>query len=85
MIPCKNCLNYIDDIIVYGKTESEHDECLRKALEVLENQNVLLNKKKCQFKAEQLEFLGHILTTSEIKADPRKVEVICSFRAQRRK
>jgi len=81
----KNCLNYIDDIIVYGKSEEEHDECLQDVLKVLNKQNVLLNEKKCHMKVKELEFLGHTLSSEGIKADPKKVEAVQNFRAPNNK
>ncbi|KAK9701343.1 Reverse transcriptase (RNA-dependent DNA polymerase) [Popillia japonica] len=68
-------MNYIDDIIVYGKTEEEHDKYLHDVLEVLKSHNVLLNEKKSQFKVRQLAFLGHILTSSGKLPDPKKTKV----------
>nr|CAI5854027.1 unnamed protein product [Callosobruchus analis] len=33
LAPRENCLNYLDDIIIYGCTEIEHDRCLNQVLE----------------------------------------------------
>ncbi|XP_053956201.1 uncharacterized protein K02A2.6-like [Anastrepha ludens] len=30
---CRNCLNYIDDVIIYGSTKEEHDSCVKTVLE----------------------------------------------------
>lgn len=81
LAPCPNCLNYLDDIIVYGKTDVEHDARLRKVLHTLKELNVLLNQSKCQFKVQKLEFLGHILTSAGISPDPTKIQVVRNFRS----
>lgn len=44
---CDNVINYIDDILVFGETELEHDKALSKVLEVLKSRNVLWNHAKC--------------------------------------
>ncbi|XP_030765263.1 uncharacterized protein K02A2.6-like [Sitophilus oryzae] len=81
LAPCQSCLNYLDDIVVYGETEADHDRYLNNLLTVLRNHNILLNEKKCQYKIKQLEFLGHILTSIRILQDPKKIKVIRNFSA----
>ncbi|XP_044760910.1 uncharacterized protein K02A2.6-like [Coccinella septempunctata] len=78
--PCENCLNYLDDIIVFGSTEEEHDRCLANVLDVLHNHNILLNDNKCLKKVKEVKFLGHKLSAEGIDADDRKVETIINFR-----
>lgn len=85
LVSCQNCLNYLDDIIIYGATEAEHDHCLNKVINVLNNYNVLLNKSKCLFKVQELEFLGHKLSRQGIEADQRKVQTILEFRSPQNK
>lgn len=78
--PCENCLNYLDDIIVYGGTEEEHDAHLEKVLNVLRDNNVVLNEAKCVTKVQNLEFLGHKLSANGIEAGEDKVKTILEFR-----
>lgn len=77
---CENCISFIDDIIVFGADEAEHDRCLHKVLEVLKSRNVLLNMKKCLFKVTELDFLGHHLSGDGIKPAESKVEALKAFR-----
>lgn len=79
--PCKNCTNYLDDIIVYGTNEGEHDRCLQNVLEVLKDNNVCLNEAKCIRKTREVYFLGHKLSAKGIDADSSKVQTIMEFRA----
>lgn len=67
LLGCECTFNFIDDIIVYGATEQEHDERLSKVQKVLEENNVLLNKDKCVYKTKRIEFLGHELTEYGIR------------------
>lgn len=82
---CTNCMNYLDDVIVYGSTEEEHDLCLKKVLETFKENNVLLNEAKCTRKVKELCFLGHKLSEHGIDADQRKVETIQNFRSPQTK
>lgn len=78
--PCENCLNYIDDIIVFGETEEEHDGYLERVLKALKGNNVVLNEEKCVFEVQSLEFLGHKLSANGIEASEEKVRTILDFR-----
>ena len=66
----------IDDILVYGKTKEEHDKCLHKVLQRLQEAGVTLNLEKCQFTWSRVNFLGHIIDAAGIRPDPDKVIAI---------
>jgi len=46
----------VDDILVYGKDQEEHDERLRKVLCRLRKSGLTLNKEKCQFRKTRVSF-----------------------------
>lgn len=77
---CSNCLNYIDDVIIYGKSEDEHDMAIKKVLETFKLNNVTLNNEKCTWKTKRLQFLGHILSDTGILPDQEKIQTINNFR-----
>lgn len=45
-------VNMIDDILVFGRDEAEHQKNLLAVLERLESRGITLNKGKCQFTAK---------------------------------
>lgn len=67
---------YIDDIIIYAKTEKEHDEILKRVLERAKERGVRFNKQKCKLKQQAVKYIGHILTDKGIKMDSDKIEAI---------
>ncbi|XP_054281390.1 uncharacterized protein K02A2.6-like [Macrosteles quadrilineatus] len=71
-----NALAHMDDIIVWGKTQQEHDYFLEEVLTKLECAGFTLNKDKCLFSQTSLTYLGHHLSESGIKVDETKVEAI---------
>lgn len=77
---CVGCLNFIDDIIVYGETENEHDERVRKIVKRLKDMNVTMNREKCIFKVTEMDFLGHHLSAKGITPMYDKVSAIKQFR-----
>lgn len=83
--PCKNVMNYIDDIIIFGTNERDHDEAVQKVKDVIKVNNIFLNEEKCVWKTQQVKFLGHILSEKGIEVDPEKVTTILSFRHPKNK
>lgn len=77
---CKGCKNYLDDVLVFGRTKAEHDENLAAVLARLENHNVKLNDNKCTFGTQSAEFLGFTLTPDGWKISEQKTEAIKNFR-----
>jgi len=60
-------LVYLDDILVFGNTEKEHDERLEALNKKLVEFNVKLNMEKSLIKSRQVKFLGHVLTEKGIQ------------------
>ena len=73
--------NIMDDIIVFGRSEQEHDERLIKLLERLSEHNVTLNAEKCKFRTAEVKFMGHVLSTKGITTDPTRIELIKRMKA----
>jgi len=46
-----NAMNYIDDVIIFGANELEHDETAKSVCKMFNGNNVFLNKKKCTWKS----------------------------------
>jgi hypothetical protein len=67
---------FIDDILVYSKTEAEHVEHLGKVLEVLRAQKLYAKYSKCKFWESAVHFLGHVVSADGIAVDPEKVRAV---------
>ena len=70
------CKNISDDITVFGEEKDEHDKNLRGVLQRLKDNNLRLNKDKCEFSKSEIMFYGHIFSSSGVKPDPKKIEAI---------
>lgn len=70
---------YLDDILIYSRTEKEHIQHVKKVLGKLLNNRMLINQKKCEWHVKKVEFLGHIVTTEGIQMDPAKVKAILEW------
>ena len=62
---CTGYQNISDDIVAYGTDIAEHDKRLKKVLHTLKERGLTLNKKKCVFRMNEIEFMGHLLSESE--------------------
>ena len=69
----------IDDIIVHGADQKQHDKRITAVLNKLANANITLNQKKFEFNVKTATVLGHIASTNGISADPMKVNAIISM------
>ena len=67
---------YIDDILIYTKTEAAHDEITREVLQQLQENNLYVKPEKCFWKVREVEFLGVILGPDGIKMDPTKLDTV---------
>jgi len=80
LITCPNAMNYIDDVVIFGASEQEHDKAMKDVCKIFSDNNVLLNEQKCIWKTSKLKFLGHILSDKGIEVDHDKIDAIKSFR-----
>ena len=55
---------YLDDILVFSSSLSDHLDHLQKVLNRLKSVNLKLKPSKCQFMREEVEYLGHVVTRS---------------------
>ena len=65
-----------DDMIIYGKTNHEHDGNLLKFLEVCRKNNLILNPDKMQFRLPKVSFFGHTWSDKGLSADAKKIEAM---------
>jgi hypothetical protein len=72
---------FIDDILVYSRSELEHEYHLRLVLQKLQDHKSYAELGKCEFWLKQVAFLGHIISKGGISVDPSKVQDMLSYNA----
>ena len=60
---------FIDDILIYSKSQEEHEEHLRIVLQILREGKLYAKLKKCEFWLNQVVFLGHVISKDGITMD----------------
>lgn len=67
---------HMDDVLVWGKDQEEHDIRLHAALNKLQENGVTLNMEKCELSRDKVKFLGHILSAEGVQPDPDKTQAV---------
>jgi hypothetical protein len=67
---------YLDDILIYSKSEAEHLKHLAIVMRKLQQEKLLINMRKSSFMKIELIYLGFVISANELRMDPDKVEVI---------
>jgi hypothetical protein len=71
---------FIDDILIYSKNEEKHAQHLRIVLTRLREHQLYAKFSKCVFWMEEIQFLGHVLSSNGIVVDPSKVKDILEWK-----
>ncbi|KAK1692193.1 hypothetical protein QYE76_008890 [Lolium multiflorum] len=72
---------FIDDILIYSKSEEEHEQHLEVVLETLRQHQLYAKFSKCEFWLKEVGFLGHILSAGGIAVDPAKIKTVEEWKA----
>ena len=70
------CNAYLDDILVYGKSFSEHMTNLKKVFNRLMMLGVKLSARKCMFVKEEVRYLGRLISQKGSRPDPKGSRVL---------
>ena len=65
-----------DDMIIYGRSDLEHDKHLINFLEVCRKNTLTLNPDKMQFRLPQVSFFGHQWSAKGLSPDPKKIAAV---------
>ena len=67
---------YLDDILVFSKTATEHSHHVRQVFQRLLENRLFVKAEKCVFSSPSVEFLSHVLEEGRVRADPKKVRAV---------
>ena len=75
----EQCLIYIDDIIVFSATFSEHLVRLRKVFQRVQDAGLKLKASKCRFVQPKVCYLGNIVSADGVEPDPAKIQAVIDY------
>jgi len=64
---------YLDDILIFTRTEEEHERAVQRVLEVLAEHKLFLCPEKCEFYRKEIEYLGLVILENKVAMDPVQV------------
>ena len=74
-----NVYCYLDDFLIFSRTEDEHEEHLRQVFTRLEKYGILVNTSKCVFGVKEVNFLGYSISEQGCRPLDKKVQAIREF------
>nr|XP_049465357.1 uncharacterized protein K02A2.6-like [Anopheles coluzzii] len=72
----KRVCGYMDDLIIRGATEAEHERHLKDVLKRIEEYGFTIRNEKCEFKTNEIRYLGHVIDSQGLRPDPNKIAAI---------
>ena len=78
---CNFAMGYLDDIIIYSRSEKEHLEHLEEIFTGLKTAALKLKLEKCCFFKKHIQYLGHLISADGIQPLPEKLESIAKMPA----
>jgi len=75
----RDCLIYLDDVIIFSQNFEEHLERIEAVFIQLSDHNLKLKASKCHFFQREVKYLGHIVSEEGIQTDPEKLEAVKSW------
>ncbi|CAC5395336.1 unnamed protein product [Mytilus coruscus] len=66
----------IDDILIWGSDQKEHDMRLKQVLDRAREYNLKLSAGKCEISKPEVTYVGHRLTSEGVKPDPEKIRAV---------
>jgi len=64
---------YLDNILIFTRTEKEHEQVVRRVLEVLAEHKLFLHLEKCEFHQKEIKYLGLVISENKVAIDLVKV------------
>ena len=68
-------LCHMDDVLIFGTSQTKHDDRLNSVLQQLQTAGATPNRVKCEFGVHIVKFLGHIIDGS-LRANPARLKTI---------
>ena len=72
---------YLDDILIFSRSEEEHKQHVREVLQTLREAKLYCKRSKCDFGMTEVEYLGHFVGLDGIRMDNHKVEAVTKWPA----
>ncbi|KAK7918908.1 hypothetical protein WMY93_010192 [Mugilogobius chulae] len=77
---CQSLLLYLDDIVVFSSSVSQHVDRLDLVLGRLQQEGLKAKLEKCSFFKPKVKYLGHVISKEGVSTDPSKIEAVAEWK-----
>jgi hypothetical protein len=70
---------YLDDIVIFSKSEEDHKIHVKKVLQRLEDHNLFCKPQKCHFFQSSIDLLGYHVDANGLSMDLNKVKAVVDW------
>ena len=70
---------FLDDVLIYSKSEADHVQHVEMVLNKLRAANLHVKMSKCKFAQSSTTFLGYVVSAEGLKVDPRKIAAVADW------
>jgi hypothetical protein len=67
---------YLDDILIFSKSEEEYREHIKKIFKKLIDENLRIKIEKTEFYIKEVDFLGFVIGREGVRMDKKKIQII---------
>ncbi len=75
----RECLVFIDDILIFSHNFDDHIKRLEKVFQKLDKHGLKLKPSKCELFMSQVKYLGHVVSKHGIHTDPDKIAALTTW------
>lgn len=76
---CQSLLLYLNNIVVFSSSVSQHLQCLEVVLSRLQKEGLKVKLEKCAFFGKKVHYLGHVVSSEGASTDPAKIEAVAKW------
>lgn len=76
---CQTLLLYLDDIVVFSSSVTQHLDRLELVLGRLQQEGLKAKLSKCAFFKQEVGYLGHVISSQGVATDPKKIEAVANW------
>uniref|UniRef100_A0A1A8MKZ8 Gypsy retrotransposon integrase-like protein 1 n=1 Tax=Nothobranchius pienaari TaxID=704102 RepID=A0A1A8MKZ8_9TELE len=70
---------YLDDILIFSQNQEQHTQHVRAVLQRLLENRLYVKAEKCEFHVSTVKFLGFVIESGRLRADPEKVQAVTEW------
>ncbi len=76
------CIPYLDDLLCYSRSFSDHVEVIRKVLRALQHHGVKLRAEKCEMFQKEVRYVGRLVSAEGVRIDPKDLEAVMALKTK---